>query len=165
MKNNFLEIKDKINETLNKKYEKNANEKLMNLLLDLDDIKGDLTFDLIKVNINFILESTEIYDSIKPILYLSEKFVDVKELARKILTLIFIIIKKEVFYNYKSLKAKKSYKCEFTQEELSQMEHIYEECTVRTDNKYLSDVNILSGSSSDFFINILFCFSLSPVVL
>jgi len=31
-------------------------------------------------------------------------------------------------------------KIEFTQEELNQMEHIYEECTVKTDQKYLYDV-------------------------
>ena len=54
MKNNVLEIIERLDETLNKKYEKNANEKLMNILLDLDDIKALLTFDLIKVNIFII---------------------------------------------------------------------------------------------------------------
>ena len=70
-------------------------------------------------------------------IYLPEKFEDVKEIARKILGVIFKIVKDEVFLDWKALKAKKGSLVEFTNSdfELIEEESQLDECLVRTDFK------------------------------
>ena len=59
MKNNVLEIKNSLLDTLNTLYAKNAKEKLMNTLCELDDIKSLLTYDIIQVK--FYLKRVQRY--------------------------------------------------------------------------------------------------------
>jgi hypothetical protein len=59
MKNNVLEIKNSLIDTLNTLYAKNSNEKLMLTLCELDDIKSLLTYDIIQVK--FYLKRVQRY--------------------------------------------------------------------------------------------------------
>jgi hypothetical protein len=49
MKNNVLEIKNSLKDSLNTLYSKNSKEKLLVTLCELDDIKSLLTYDIIQV--------------------------------------------------------------------------------------------------------------------
>jgi hypothetical protein len=82
------------------------------------------------------------------VIYLPEKFDDVKDIARKLLGVIFKIVKDEVFMDVKALKGKKASLVEFTNSdfELIEKETQLDECLVRTDLKYLGQVKRMEQS-------------------
>ena len=97
-------IKRNINEILkNKIYNKNFTENLLEQIYEIDDLKNHITVEVLLVWIKLILEKTDLYKSLKPILSLSDMHFELKEICSKVLESLMTKIKEELFQNFQNI--------------------------------------------------------------